>query len=300
MNIPYPGGGGGSQAGPSATRTCSSSVAPMAMPTTGQPVTTLVRSPVDVIAVTTTAKQLTPESTTARASRRAERTSAWHRGAASCATWTSKLTGPSRSRSHPCWPRSRSHFGGDQPCDTPSMISSTPSTRRPARRPRIIGCQSGGCVGALCGSDVAVGAEPRKVLKVFALRGAPCGDWPDLTVPVHSGNEEQAVEGREPDESNAVLVGEPPVVLPPDILIILDRLRLLEADAVFAQVGSRLVRVPRLVHPRDRTGRRSPATHRGLRWLLPAVSRRSCDTRAGTGAPDAGTQMTPITRGTRG
>jgi hypothetical protein len=272
LNMPYPGGGAGSHAGPSTTRICSSSVAPIAIPTTGQPVTTMAVRPGGVTAVTSTAKQSTPDSTAARASRSAERTSGWHLGAASRPTRTSKVTGPSRSRTHPCLPSRCSHFGGDQPCDTPSMITSTPSTWRPARRPRIIGRQSGVEVRDVSVGAVDGGAESRKVLKTFALRGAPCGNWSDPTVSVYPDDEEHVAEGRETDKPDSILVGDRPVCIGQRVFIPINGSRFFKAHPVFAQVRPRLVLVPRLVHPRHRTERRLPATHAGLRCDLLARS----------------------------
>ena len=240
------------------------------MPTTGRPVTTSCSSPVPVTATTATRQQSVPVSTMDRASRSAERTSAWHRARGSWVTRTWNVGGPSRPRSHPRSASCSSQRGGCQPCDTPSMIHSTPSTWRPASRPGSSSTHIG--VGLVDG--VGRDAEPDEVLNRFALRGAPCGNRPDVTSPVDACNNEDPVAVREPGESSPVLVGDGPVALVVCCWALVERLRFLKAHPVLAQVRPRLSFVPRLVHPRHRTDGRSSATHAGLSGGLSSERQR--------------------------
>ena len=243
-----------------------SSVAPIAIPTMGVPRTTETAWPLGVTARTSTLQGSWPDSTAARAAVSAARTSPNETWAAAGVV-NSKLIEPPRSGCHPIAARLRSHRGGIRRCRQPSTRTSTPSTMRPASRP--------GTRWRILSSSRSVTPEP--VLISFALRGAPCGYRPDSTSWEGAGNEQDPVLRRHADDAKAPLMGRVIVIVAhPPVLIVRHSGGFWESNAVLAQVGCRLHRVPRVVHARDRRERRSRGAYASLTPPLTAeVSQRA-------------------------
>ena len=171
------------------------------------------------------------------------------------ATSTTYVIGPSTSGSYPNLASFRTQRGAILPAGTSSMMMSTPSTIRPATRPGIKNRWRSSSRSSTSGP----------VLMAFALRGAPCGDWPHSTGPDRARNEQDPTRVRFPDDEvtrlrRRMLV----IVSPPCRPVVLKRDGLRESDAVLAQVGLGLRRIPGLAHPGDRSEGCSPRPHPAL------------------------------------
>ena len=104
----------------------------------------------------------------------------------SSSTRTTNETGPSPAGSYPRSSSLRIHRGGLRTGGSPSMTRSTPSTIRPASRPGV----------TWTAHSARRSARSVEIPMSFALRGAPCGDWPHSTAPVRADNEDPSPGGR--------------------------------------------------------------------------------------------------------
>ncbi len=253
-----------------------SSSAPMAIPMIRCALTTWTPSPDRVRASTRRRSGWCPAPMRASASYSALRTSlAASRGSSS--TRTTNETGPSVAESYPRSSSLRIHRGGMRTGGWPSMTRSTPSTIRPASRPGV----------TWTAHSASLSTRSVEIPMAFALRGAPCGDWAHLTALVRADNEENPSPGGRADHVPASLggrVGE--ITIGQSEVVVFDRHRLRKADPVLAQVGLRLLGVPGVAHPGERSDGRSTASPRAN----PRIDRQPV-----TAGPDDRARMMTLT-----
>ena len=247
------------------TRSGSSSSAPMAMPITWWPRTTSTDRP-PAVASTLMRSGWRPAATLARASNRASRTSP-SRCLGRPSITRSNWMGPSVEEWYPSDASCSSHKGGIRPAGLPSTTMSTPSTVRPAARPGV----------RSRARSARRSARSVEILMAFALRGAPCGYRAHPTVAVRACHAQQTPMLASADHRESVLFDRVAVVAPGEpARIPLDRHRLGESDPVLAQVGLRLLGIPWIAHPGDRSDGRSPGPQLGLtRGLTGNLSQRA-------------------------
>jgi hypothetical protein len=240
--------------------------APIAIPMMRCALTTWASSPDRVLASTRIRSGWCPLPMRASASYKASLTSSMaSRGSSS--TRMTKETAPSTAGSYPWSSSFRIHRGGLRTGGLPSITRSTPSTMRPASRPGV----------TWTAHSERRSTRSVEIAMAFALRGAPCGDWPHSTVPVGAGDEEDSAVCRRSDHVEASLGGRvSEVAIRETEVVVIDRHRLREADTVLPQVGLRLLRIPGLAHPGDRSEGRSPGPYPGpTRGLTGKLARRA-------------------------